>query len=225
MVLGSFLICVMGVVSAVSAIGSRQADFFDVFGEKPIESVVKRPEIEVFEQKSQEISESVNWGRGYSQPTSSQVRTAAADRGTPGRGSGPVYGELISIPSIGLQAGLVGVGLDASGAVGVPAAQVGWYNGSSRPGQAGASFLDGHTPGVFGGLRNVAAGATVNVVMDGQTYSYRVVRTETTLLEQVDMLAILTYGGGQDTLVMMTCAGSPIGNTYSHRLTVYAVRI
>ena len=136
--------------------------------------------------------------------------------------------DTLSIPAIGLSAPIVDVGLTATGAIDVPARDVGRWDGSALPGQAGAVFLDGHTPGVFSALHSLRPGHELSVVWRGQTHTYRVVHTETVLLASLNMRRALTpYGGATHGLNLMTCAGaySPTLGTYDHRLTVYTVQL
>ena len=53
------------------------------------------------------------------------------------------------IPSIGVNSVITSVGLTADSAVDVPATNVGMWAGSPAPGAHGATFLDGHSPGVL----------------------------------------------------------------------------
>ncbi|MEV5982712.1 sortase [Streptomyces sp. NPDC052114] len=60
----------------------------------------------------------------------------------------PERGERLRIPAIGVDAGLLPVGLDRRGALEVPsfrdAAKVGWYTLGPRPGARGPAVLVGH---------------------------------------------------------------------------------
>ena len=154
------------------------------------------------------------------------VRTATAASKPP---VSVVGGNALSIPSIRFQGQIVDVGLTQDNAIDVPTGlQVGRWNGSAIPGSPGAVFLDGHVDGIFARLHQVAAGQTLSIDYNGQKYSYRVVYTETVLLDGIDMTkALSTYGGVSEGLNIMTCAGNymPSHGTYDQRLVVYAVRI
>lgn len=137
----------------------------------------------------------------------------------------------ISIPSIGVNARIVELGLTQEGAVDAPnnVYDVGWYNGSSRFGESGAVFLDGHSPGVFSNLAQVGVGNFITITTNsGETYSYTVVAIETTPLSQVNMYrATSTYGQTSDQgLNIMTCSGRYVHElgTYDHRTTLYSIR-
>jgi len=137
----------------------------------------------------------------------------------------PTTDRLI-IPSIGLNAQLVTVGLTAQGAVDVNPYLPGRWNGSAQPGSAGAVFVDGHKEGIFRDLGALAVGRQVTISLSsGANYNYTVRATEVVELSKVDMSkALHPFGGAMEGLNLMTCAGAWTGSTYSHRLIVYATR-
>ncbi len=133
--------------------------------------------------------------------------------------------DRLIIPKIGLNSQLATVGM-AGSAIDVHATLPGRWNQSAKPGGNGAVFVDGHNHGIFASLGRLAVGDQIAIVSGGETYTYQVVYREETPLQSVDMRkALAVYGGGAQGLNLMTCAGSPMGNTYSHRLVVYAVRV
>jgi sortase (surface protein transpeptidase) len=121
---------------------------------------------------------------------------------------------------------VVPVGIGADGAIEVPGAAVGMYN------HGGATFLDGHSTGVFAGLARVRVGDIVEFTLNSATTQYQVVNVVTYTyfngesFDQSFMYDSL-YSGGANGLNMMTCAGTylPDYGTYSHRIVVYSVRI
>ena len=137
----------------------------------------------------------------------------------------PAVDRLI-IPSIGLNAQLVTVGLTAQGAVDVNPNLPGRWNGSVQPGSAGAVFVDGHKEGIFRNLGALAVGSQVTInLASGVNYNYTVRATEAVELSKVDMSkALHPFGGATEGLNLMTCAGTWTGSTYLHRLIVYATR-
>jgi LPXTG-site transpeptidase (sortase) family protein len=143
----------------------------------------------------------------------------------------PAPGRYISIPAIGVNARLLNLGLTAGGAVDTPTNlyDAGWYNGSVVPGNSGASFIDGHSPGVFSRLSALGAGSGITVGWDGQTINYRVTSVQIVALDSVDMATAVygIIGGGNHGLNIMTCYGTylPTRGTYSHRVIVYSVRV
>lgn len=106
----------------------------------------------------------------------------------------------------------------------------GWYNGSVKPGEIGASFIDGHASGptregLFAYLDTLVVGDTLQVEKgDGTRLTYRVVHTEIVPLEGFDMRkALLPHGRTLKGLNIMTCTGKWVAdkNTYDHRVVVY----
>lgn len=136
-------------------------------------------------------------------------------------------GNTLTIPSLGFSGSIADVGLTSGNAIDVPARQVGYWTGSSRPGTPGAAFLDGHVDGVFAKLSQLQVGHTFSVTYGGQIFRYSVVHTETVQLAGIDMnRALSTYNGAAEGLNIMTCAGTylPSMGTYDQRFVVYAVR-
>lgn len=98
----------------------------------------------------------------------SVIEAPASPRATrAGRAARPVR---VQIPSIGVDAPLISLGLDRTGALEVPARfdQVGWWAGGSRPGERGPAVIVGHVdsrtgPAVFFKLRALRRGDAVVV--------------------------------------------------------------
>ncbi|MGV9001605.1 MAG: class F sortase [Candidatus Saccharimonadaceae bacterium] len=139
----------------------------------------------------------------------------------------PTY-DKVSIPSLGLSSKFVTVGLTSTNAIDVNSSLVGWWNGSAKPGNPGAVFLDGHNPGVFSKLPSVKEGAVISISRaSGEVFNYTVVHVETVQLIGIDMVkALAPYGGAKEGLNIMTCVGtySAKTGTTDQRLVVYAVR-
>ncbi|MDR2523921.1 MAG: sortase [Candidatus Nomurabacteria bacterium] len=162
------------------------------------------------------------------------VRAAQAIYTPPAPAVEPGAPTYVNIGGI-ISSAVTPVGLDAGGAVAVPGSIVGWWNGSARIGEPGASFLDGHSAGVFRNLASVGVGASITVTMgDGAAVNYRVVErrifdydyNNPTAASNYDIMRqALASADGADRLNIMTCAGQPVGNTYSQRLVVFAVRV
>ncbi|MFD9904504.1 class F sortase [Streptomyces sp. NPDC059063] len=95
----------------------------------------------------------------------------------------------VSIPSIGVSAPLMRLGLNADRTVEVPPPHkgmtAGWYTGGAVPGERGAAVLIGHNDtrygkAVFHDLKDVRAGARITVRdAHGRTVRFTVTRTET----------------------------------------------
>jgi sortase (surface protein transpeptidase) len=135
-------------------------------------------------------------------------------------------GNYLSIPGK-VSSTVVDVGLDSDGAIAVPGSAIGMYNHGG-----GATFLDGHSTGVFAGLSRVQIGDIAEFTFNSQTTLYQVVNIVTYTYISGDNLDgsfmyDSLYSGGANGLNMMTCAGAylPAYGTYSHRLVVFSVKI
>ncbi|MBP7767393.1 class F sortase [Candidatus Saccharibacteria bacterium] len=139
---------------------------------------------------------------------------------------------LISIPSIDVKARIKTVGLTNEGAIDVPSNifDVGWYNGSARPGSSGAAFVDGHVSGptqngVFYDLKKLKPGDKIMIEMgDKRVISYTVTSTIRTSKEEVDMASALSpVIAGKNGLNLITCAGkyNPEQQSFQDRVIVY----
>ncbi|WP_405459383.1 class F sortase [Streptomyces sp. NBC_00101] len=157
------------------------------------------------------------WGRataegpgGISAPTTGDV--AAVGRPV-GASLPPAHDPLdasapreVEIPSVGIDAPVVGRGPDGAGAVDPPpiesAGAVGWYDGGTEPGAAGAALLVGRAgtetePAVFHGLSAARPGARVRVVRaDGTVAEFTVDDVRVLTRERFD--ARKAYGPRRD---------------------------
>jgi sortase (surface protein transpeptidase) len=137
----------------------------------------------------------------------------------------------IRIPSIGVDSGLVRLGLNADNTLEVPSdfAVAGWYIYRAVPGEAGPSIIAGHVdsqtgPAVFFRLKELEPGATVEVERTDRSVAvFRV-----TAKEQYDKDAFPTervYGPtSTPQLRLITCGGSFDWNTrhYNDNIVVFA---
>ena len=141
---------------------------------------------------------------------------------------------ILIIPKINLKARIFEVGLTAGNAVDTTKGiyDVGWYTGSSIPGQNGAAFLDGHVSGpnnegIFYGLKKLNIGDEIAVEMgDGKKYTFVVQKTEEQKLEEVDMAKVLQpIDQNTPGLNLMTCSGkfNKAEDTFANRYIVYSV--
>jgi hypothetical protein len=121
----------------------------------------------------------------------------------------------IRIPSIGVDARVVRLGLDAAGALEVPSASgdAGWYVHGPRPGQPGPAVMAGHVdstsgPAVFYRLGTLRPRATIRVSRaDGTTATFRVHRVER--WPKAGFPTRLVYGPTRrPTLRLITCGGA-----------------
>lgn len=141
----------------------------------------------------------------------------------------------LRIPSIGVYANVLSIGLEANGALDSPktAVDVGWYNGSGSPGTPGAMLIDGHVqgirgPAVFTNLRKLQPGATITLERgDGVVYTYEVTKVEQKPVADVDMSSLLEPFDKEQGLNLITCGGTYDygGQTFNDRILVYSKRI
>jgi LPXTG-site transpeptidase (sortase) family protein len=142
---------------------------------------------------------------------------------------------IISVPSLSIKARVISLGLTGTGAIDTPKypADAGWYNGSAKPGQAGAVFIDGHVSGetskggVFLNLKKVKDGETISIEKgDGNTVTYKVVARDQQPYQEVDMEKALQPYQGKNSLTIITCAGKYDEGlqTFTERLVLYAVQ-
>lgn len=142
--------------------------------------------------------------------------------------SGPA---TITIPAIGVQAPIVGVGLQADGAMQVPEPdQVGWYKLGPRPGDGGPAVLIGHVyyrrtgPAVFYRLGELRPGDEILIGQHGgATTRFLVGRLERHPKTALPTKRIWT-GATRPLLRLITCGGSLDRSTghYRENLIVYA---
>jgi hypothetical protein len=138
----------------------------------------------------------------------------------------------LTIPAIGVQTGLVRLGLTASGALQVPAstAVAGWYTGSPRPGAVGSAVIAGHIdsqagPGVFFRLSSLHPGDLVYVRRADRTLAvFRV--TDVRQYDKDGFPTSAVYGPTPDPeLRLITCGGTfdPQLGAYLSNTVVFAV--
>jgi hypothetical protein len=136
----------------------------------------------------------------------------------------------LSIPSIGVRAAIVGVGLKANGAMQTPdPGQVGWYRHGPRPGDPGPAVLVGHvdtrtSPDVFHRLGQLRPGDEILVGRpDGTTTRFLVGRLERHPKTELPTSRIWTESN-RPLLRLITCAGSfdRVTGHYRDNLILYA---
>jgi hypothetical protein len=124
-------------------------------------------------------------GDALATPASSAPAQPTAGPGGMGR-SEPLH---LAIPAIGVNTGLIPLGLNADGTIAVPplgrTAPAGWYRYLATPGEIGPSVILGHVdsardgPAVFFRLIDLRPGDTVAVRRaDGRTAVFTVTRVE-----------------------------------------------
>lgn len=143
---------------------------------------------------------------------------------------------VITIEKLGVKARVLPMSVNADGSMQSPVNifDTGWYTGSVKPGQPGASIIIGHASGmtlggIFNKLESLNVGDTVSVERgDGQMLRYQVVKKQIIKLSDVDMNSFMRPADGvSEGLNLMTCAGEWIKNsqTRDHRAMIFTKRI
>ncbi len=140
---------------------------------------------------------------------------------------------MLDVPSIGVHASVMQLGLNPDGTVEVPpldSPDAGWYEESPTPGALGPAVLLGHVdsarwgPGVFYRLRELRPGDEVRVTRaDGGVVGFRVDRVETR--PKAEFPTAEVYGDIDHAgLRLITCGGSfdQVRRSYEDNAIVYA---
>ncbi|KQN41644.1 class F sortase [Frigoribacterium sp. Leaf44] len=131
--------------------------------------------------------------------------------GVVGEGVAPA---AVSVPAIGLDAPLIGLGIADDGAMEVPvdADDVGWFTGGGKPGGRGPTVIAAHVdsasgPAVFARLDELVVGDRVDVTtVDGGVVSYAV--TEVVDVPKAEFPTTRVFGAQPtDRLRLITCGG------------------
>lgn len=144
--------------------------------------------------------------------------------------SAPSTPVQLRVPSAGLRADVVPIGLPADGVLDPPSDPdlVGWWKGSRRPGAAtGQTVLTGHTVHTGGGamdrLGDAKRGARAVVVTDEGRVVYRITKVEVLskaeLAEQA--VELFSQDRGDNRLVLITCTGWN-GTEFEENVVVHA---
>lgn len=147
----------------------------------------------------------------------------------------PDMPRFFNIEKLGVHARVKRVGVSADNVLKAPANifDVGWYDGSAKPGENGTVVLDGHVSGptkhgVFYNAGSLKAGDKVQLERgDGKVLSYTVTAVETHDYDKVDMSKVLTSSvPGKPALNFMTCAGrfNVRTNSFEQRIVVFTVQ-
>jgi sortase (surface protein transpeptidase) len=148
----------------------------------------------------------------------------------------PDLPRYLKIPKLGVDARVLQVGVNASGALGTPTNiyDTAWYTSSAKPGQPGATLIDGHVSswtshGVFYGIKTLEPGDNIQIERgDGTIFNYQVVETQIYPAGNVNMQAAMTpITPGVPGLNLITCTGNVIKgtNSFSERVVVFAKQV
>jgi hypothetical protein len=139
--------------------------------------------------------------------------------------------QRLSLPTLGVDAEVVPVGLEDDGGMEVPAdvTQVGWYAPGVEVGAAGTAVLAGHVdsrvqgPGALFDLRRLEPGDAVAVSGDGETTEWRVTGRTRYAKDELPLDEIFRWDG-EPRLVLITCGGDFVAEDghYRDNVVVYA---
>ena len=137
----------------------------------------------------------------------------------------------VRIPAIGVQSGLVGLGVDDAGALEPPTdyAQAGWFTAGPVPGDVGPAVIAGHVdsrtgPAVFFRLEDLAVGDAVLVSRsDGRDVEFRVTRVASYPKDEFATAEVYGPTTGAE-LRLITCGGTfdSTRRSYEDNVVVYA---
>jgi LPXTG-site transpeptidase (sortase) family protein len=158
------------------------------------------------------------------------VGPAAIIDSTAEKSSQPVDPRLLVIDAIGINADVEKIGLTADEVLSTPTdvANVGWYSGSSRPGDMGPAVIVGHVdsvdgPAVFARLAELEVGDVVTVENGGEAALSFAVSTVTRHPKD-SFPSEAVYGASLDAeLRLITCGGSYDRDSgYADNVVVFA---
>ena len=142
----------------------------------------------------------------------------------------------IEIPKLAVKAIVRPLGLTSAGQLEAPTNvfDTGWYTGSAKPGQIGATVIDGHvsswtTKGVFYAIKTLKSGDIITIVRgDDSLINYRVTGTQIYDANNVDMNAVLSPSDiTKPSLNLITCTGTvaPGTSEFTQRVVVFSQQI
>lgn len=147
----------------------------------------------------------------------------------------PDMPKLLTIEKIGVNARIRRLGVDSNSMPKAPANifDVGWYDGSAKPGENGTVVLDGHVSGatkrgVFYSLGSLKNGDKVQLERgDGKKFNYTVTGTQVYDNDKVDMAKVMASSvPGKPALNFMTFTGrfNVRTNSFEQRVVVFTVQ-
>jgi LPXTG-site transpeptidase (sortase) family protein len=166
------------------------------------------------------------------QPSAAQASAGTDRTGAAAPALPPSPPDRIRIPSIHVDAPLMGLGLTKSGSLDVPPAEeknlAGWYEAGTTPGEAGTAIVAGHVdntegPAVFYDLGALKKGSTIDVDRrDGAVAEFTVDAVE--VYEAKDFPDEKVYGAAaRPELRVITCGGGYSRATgYQGNVVVFA---
>lgn len=145
----------------------------------------------------------------------------------------PNLPRVIRIDTLGVEARVLRVGVTTDNAIDTPknSNDAGWYDGSAKPGEAGAMIINAHysgltKPGIFHGLEKLKSGAIISIEKgDGKILRYAVDKIEKLPAKEVQMDQLfVSRKPNVQSLNLITCSGNfdPKTQTYDQRVIVHA---
>jgi len=153
----------------------------------------------------------------------------------------------LDIPSVGIHAPVITVGVTRSGAMNAPEGparspiwdQGFWLGSTAQPGTAGTTTLAGHLddtlgrPRAFWTLRQMQPGSEVDVtrLADGVVVRYRITDVHVYSLQEGNSPAVLNrvfgvnQSDGVSRVTLMTCTGRFVHGEYNQRFIAFGERI
>jgi LPXTG-site transpeptidase (sortase) family protein len=206
--------------------------FVLVTGYVSIDTIVTNNRVKA--ETSQQQEQSVAWattkeneGKDETVPTAANLSDYSVAASLPRA----LYIEKLNVASRVLP---MSVNTDGSVQAPINIFDAGWYNGSVKPGEIGAMFIDGHASGptregLFAYLDTLVKGDKIQVEKgDGSKLTYKVVHTEVVKLSELDMKKmLLPYGNALRGLNLMTCTGDWVDAeyTYDQRVLVWTEQV
>ncbi len=147
----------------------------------------------------------------------------------------PDLPRFFDIEKLGVHARIRRLGVGSNNVLKAPANifDVGWYDGSAKPGENGTVVIDGHVSGpskrgVFYNIGTLKEGDKVTVERgDGKRINYTVTGTQVYDNDKVDMPKVMTTSvAGKPAMNFMTCTGrfNVRTNQYEQRVVVFTVQ-
>lgn len=171
-------------------------------------------------------------GQPPPQPSAAQARVDRAREAPAAAPLAPSPPDRIRIPSIGVDAPLMGLDLTRSGSLDVPPPGrknlAGWYRAGTRPGETGTAVVAGHVdnargPAVFYALGSLKRGRTIEVERrDGSAAVFTVDAVE--VYDTKHFPDAKVYGAARRPELRVITCGGPYSRTtgYQGNVVVFA---
>lgn len=175
--------------------------------------------------KKVEKTKAVEKEKPAAKPKSKQAVNPINELNQPG-----IAPEMLSIPSIELEADVTHLGVTDTGEMAVPdnGEELSWFSPGYQPGQRGRAVIAGHVddldgPAVFWDLTELEPGDEIIVSGEGRELRFKVHTMESVPLDLADVDSVFGYHSSPE-LVLITCSGTYDYDrgTREERLIVYA---